>query len=263
MNVIQLGAIKQPFDIRDYKIVCSTSDFPKEYSLTHQEVKNQGSVCSCVAHAIQSLMESRFILDKNKRIKLSTDFIYGNRTGSFCKKGMCTRQALKNTVKYGDIEYRYCNTNTEMPEVENKFKKANENVIKNNINRNNITTYYRCGRESEIKESLMKDGPVLMVFKWPKCKVKNGIVEFEKEVMAKKHCVMCYGWDENGWKIQNSWGKNWGVSGCATIRYEYGFKECWGVQVDYQKVNITHSNIPDKIASLLNQVVRIFGFKGV
>ena len=53
------GAIPSPIDIRDYRgVACAVKqDFPKEFELEMPEVKNQGSVGSCVAHAISTVVE--------------------------------------------------------------------------------------------------------------------------------------------------------------------------------------------------------------
>lgn len=52
------GALKSPYDIRDYKI-CAPKEvvFPLEFSLTRTSIKNQGIVGSCVAHSLASTIE--------------------------------------------------------------------------------------------------------------------------------------------------------------------------------------------------------------
>ena len=46
------------------------------------------------------------------------------------------------------------------------------------------------------------------------------------------HAVVCYGWNETGLLIQNSWGAGWGIKGCFIIPYEYGFTEAWVIAKD-------------------------------
>lgn len=54
-----LGAIFSPPDVRDYRIACAAApvEFPAEFELPMPEVKNQGQVCSCVAHALATTVE--------------------------------------------------------------------------------------------------------------------------------------------------------------------------------------------------------------
>jgi C1A family cysteine protease len=39
--------------------------------------------------------------------------------------------------------------------------------------------------------------------------------------------MVIYGWDERGWKFQNSWGRKWGNEGCATLPYSHPIREAY------------------------------------
>ena len=41
--------------------------------------------------------------------------------------------------------------------------------------------------------------------------------------------MVIYGWDERGWKIQNSWGIWWGNRGRAILPYDVEIMESWGI----------------------------------
>ena len=57
----KFGALESPKDLRDFK-VCSAAKaitLPTEYSLPAANIKDQGYVNSCVAHALSSMIEQK------------------------------------------------------------------------------------------------------------------------------------------------------------------------------------------------------------
>ena len=76
----------------------------------------------------------------------------------------------------------------------------------------------------------MKYGPVVMAMDWyDDIDVVNGILTTNKIGAAGGHCMVIYGWNEKGWKVQNSWGKYWGNNGCCIIPYNIKIREKWMV----------------------------------
>lgn len=63
-----LGALFSKPDVRDYKIACALdeSQFPENFELKLPIIKNQGSVGSCVAHAISEVVEYHHKLETNQ-----------------------------------------------------------------------------------------------------------------------------------------------------------------------------------------------------
>lgn len=62
MEIKGTGAIKSPFDLRNYKLskkVCSNIQLPENFELEHSHIKDQGIVNSCVAHSLSEILESR------------------------------------------------------------------------------------------------------------------------------------------------------------------------------------------------------------
>ena len=41
--------------------------------------------------------------------------------------------------------------------------------------------------------------------------------------------MLLYGWNDKGWKVQNSWGKSWGNKGTCIIPYDMPIHEAWAV----------------------------------
>ena len=97
------GALPEKADIRDYKLErpVTAQEFPEEFELPKGKIKYQGSVGSCVAHAVAETIEYHNKQQNNFDGEMSVGFIYGNRRNSVNKSsGMYVREALSNTCKY-------------------------------------------------------------------------------------------------------------------------------------------------------------------
>lgn len=232
----RLGAHFSPTDVRDYRIakVAKAIEFPAEFELNLCAVKNQGSVGSCVGHSLAETIEYHNKEQEKTDKKMSIGFIYGNRKNSLHKQeGMIVREALSAVCKYGDVCYEDFPYNKEVPEIINLFEK-NFDKLKDKAYPNRFSTYFRLFSDSEIKQALMNHGPVIFAMNWyrdMKVDPKTGIIstaENKKDVEG-GHCMVIYGWNENGWKIRNSWGTTWGIKGNAILPYDISRSETWGV----------------------------------
>ena len=78
------GAIYSGVDVRDYKMVCASGgvELPEEFELKTVRIKNQGSVGSCVAHALSSIVEYYNADQCGDTTEMSTGYIYGNSSES-------------------------------------------------------------------------------------------------------------------------------------------------------------------------------------
>lgn len=228
------GALKSPYDIRDYKI-CAPKEvvFPLEFSLTRTSIKNQGIVGSCVAHSLASTIEYFNLIQNQIKEPMSVGYIYGNRLNTSYKgEGMYVREALDNLLKYGDVYNYEFPHNLEVPICIDKFNKDFE-FLKERGLPHHISAYYKLSSIDEIKYSLMNNGPVIISINWYKdIKLdKDYIIRSARlsEQYKNSHCVIIYGWNEYGWKIQNSWGRLWGDEGCAILPFDYPLNEAWGI----------------------------------
>lgn len=241
-----LGAIPSPIDVRDYRIACASNvEFPAEFELEMPKVKNQGSVGSCVAHAISIVVEYFSRLQGDESKEMSVGYIYGNRTNTSHKdSGMIVRSALEVTCEYGDVIKTSFPYNEEIPEIIEKFEaKAISLFPKGYPHR--FSSYYKCGNASEIKTALMKKTPVIMAMDWYEdIEVVDGVMQTNYQVPCGGHCMVIYGWNEHGWKIQNSWGTSWGNKGKAILPYDIPMRETWGV-VDEISENQTKLRIAE------------------
>ena len=78
----------------------------------------------------------------------------------------------------------------------------------------------------------MKNTPVVIAMDWySDMEVIDGIMytdQNEKDIIG-GHCMVLYGWNEIGWKIQNSWGAEWGNEGRFILPYHIDIREAWGI----------------------------------
>lgn len=224
------GALKSPFDARDYKLVAAATEvFPDTFELPKVTVKNQGNIGSCVAHASSSVVEYHHKRQHNEKVSFSTEFIYGLRDfGYYVGEGMYIRNALNTLRKYGDVPTSELKGNHDCPtSMENVNKKFDELVDKAYPHR--ISSYFRVYDENSVKSALMNHGYVLVSMKWHKgAKLVDGVYTPTDEVSG-GHAIVIYGWNKKGWLCQNSWGGNWGNKGRFIIPFDFKFNEMWGI----------------------------------
>ena len=231
-----LGAIFSPKDIRDYRIkVDMAQEFPEEFELELPAVKNQGSVGSCVAHAIATTIEYH---DKDIDPEpKSVGYIYGNRRMTLhTGPGLITRDALKTTCEYGDVSYDMFPYNKEVPSIIGELDKVLDDLSKEG-ELHRFKAFYKLNSINEVKTALMKDGPVIFAMNWySDIYTENGLIKsksgFDDKFKQGGHCMVIYGWNEKGWLVRNSWGKSWGDKGSATLSYSVPVREFWGITDD-------------------------------
>lgn len=227
-----MGCLQSPKDLRDYKIAKVTKvtiELPKEFQLQPTSIKDQGSVSSCVAHALSSMLETDGTL-------YSTGWIYGYRPdGYYQGEGMYPREALKTIKNIGAVQYKSFPYNIEMEQakilVDSKL-----NTLTKLAKEEQILSYARLYGAKEIKEFLYQSkSPIPFVIS-----TYNGIDLDMNKIMLPNaimnetgnHMMLIIGWNEEGFIIQNSWGKDWGDQGLAILPYEYPIEEAWGVTLD-------------------------------
>lgn len=265
MNI--LGAIFSELDVRDYKAVCTSANriFPKTFELQMVRVKNQGLVGSCVAHALSTVVEYYNYIQNKSKEEMSVGYIYGNRNLSFHKSsGMIVRDALATLKLYGDVEKKDFPDNIEVPFAIDKFNKQADDLYEKGYP-NRISSYYRLKTKNDIKAALLSKNPVVMAIKWyGDMKVVDGILTTKYQKYRGGHCMVIYGWNEKGWKVQNSWGKSWGENGTCIIPYDMKLEEAWMVG-DNITDNMTikkpfASQTGQSIAKVLNNLGKAMNF---
>ena len=259
------GALFSPVDVRDYRLasVTNESEFPETFELKMPKIKNQKNVNSCVAHSISTVIEYFNNIQQNNDEAMSTNYIYGNRTNmNYDGMGMYTRQAIANTCKFGDVLESVWPGNTEVPDVINEFE-YNKVKLHDQGTSYRFSSYYSVKTKNEIKTALMKNGPVIFAMSWyDDIKVKNGIITTSQEGDAGGHCMIIYGWNQDGWLIQNSWGSSWGNKGKAILPYNIKINEAYGI-IDniineVEVVKPYSSTLGQFFAKIINWIINLF-----
>lgn len=260
------GAVLSAPDVRDYVAMAVKGDFPAEFELNMPKVKDQGSIGSCVAHALSTVVEYFAHRETGQSEAMSTGYIYGNRRlTNYSKKGMVVRDAIKTAVKYGDVPDIKFPLNVEVPYAINKFEEKADELFE--VGRPfRFKTYFKLTNNNDIKASIMANGPALMSMRWfDGLKIKNGVMYFDETKTSYKssHCMVIYGWNEIGWKVQNSWGSLWGDNGRVIIPYDVPIREVWGITDEDACGDLTikkpfSSKVGAIVAKVLNFVASIF-----
>lgn len=265
-DYIETKGYLEKIDFRDHYInknIAAAQDYPEEFSLdtSWMKVKNQGRVNSCVAHAMSTILEYHM----KGEVDLSTNFIYGIQN-KFCGhdgQGMYLNDALKIAKEYGDMMEVDCGGNIEVPKCWEPAEKALEDTEKaSRAKWFRIKQYYTCKDADSIKYALMNYGPLLIAVKWYDYKIKDGKLIFDTTSNYGGHAMVCYGWNKEGWLIQNSWGRSFANGGRVVLPFESPFREAKGV-VDMPNegdiVVPSHDNkIVDFILKLVSAVVNFF-----
>ena len=221
------GCFESKKDLRDFRLSkeAMSLQLPEEYEVEHSEIKDQGQVCSCVAHSVCEILE---IMNYNEE-KYSTNWIYGYRPfGSYQRKGMFPRQAVKTPANVGYVLYDDFKGNDEMNGVK-EIVDRNINFLKDKAKDRKTYSYARLVNRNEIKKAIYLTGyPVLICIHC--CKPfsldENNVLIYSDKFQG-FHALVCYGWNKDGLLIQNSWGENWGNNGCAILPDNYPITEAW------------------------------------
>lgn len=262
-----LGAYESEPDIRDYKIAGTSlaEEYPDGYELPMPPVKNQGAVSSCVAHAIALTAEYFNSVQLNINEPLSVGYIYGNRVFPLTNgKGMTTRFAIANFCADGtpfEVDFP---THCEVPEIITAVKEKKDQ-LHDKASKFRFTSYVKVAKEKEIKTALMSGSPVIIAVNWYKdMKVRDGKVVSSFAEKRGGHALVLYGWNKEGWLIQNSWGEYWGNQGCAIYPYDYPIREAFAIidmntsLIDIEKPFAASSKFMRQCVRILNKLYCFF-----
>ena len=262
----QCGAIFSKVDVRDYQMICAAQnvEFPAEFEFKTVRIKDQGQIGRCVATALSSIIEYYNNKQNGDDTEMSPGYIYGNRGNSEHKgPGMIMRDALDVVTKFGDVTSDEFPYDMEAPEIIKYYDRHSKRLFASG-HPHRISEYCRVNTIGAAKMALMAGVPLLMAMEWYEDMEvdDSGVLTTNYVGYAGGHCMFIYGWDERGWKIQNSWSEDWGVGGCFVLPYEMGMAECWAVMDDIVEGTYIKKPFQSKFgkafAKVVNAVCNVF-----
>lgn len=257
------GCIPSEYDVRDFTLLETEENLPKNFDLGVLKIKDQGTAFTCVAHVVSEMIEWHHFQETHQYTEFSTEFIYGCRNigdvdDCYIGEGMHIRDALKAAQTYGDVIRSILpgnhNCKAAMKSVSSQFDKLQPLAYDNRI-----STYYKIHTDAELMTSIYRNGPVIAGMKW----IDSYKTDIHGNLFVKKsskysgHAVMITGWTNNSWIIQNSWGSFWGDKGrfyiTRLVDLDDVFFELYGVTDDIESVKIPQK--PKISYKLINKAV--------
>jgi len=236
-----LGALKDLEDKRDYAVGVVGIEVPEEIDMREfvPEVKSQGSLQSCVSHAICSSIEMQINMqDPRRYVPLSElyNYYYGRIESNLLpltNSGMYPRDAIKSVKKDGialEVAHPY--------NVQN-YNKEPSSAAKSVAHVYSAMTkeYFRVFSDINMKEKLALGLPVIISVPvygyWHS--VDRGIVRkpIPDDKPEGSHMLLVVGYNQYGWICLNSWNKtNWGDKGFCYLPYGYEIVDRWVLVVE-------------------------------
>ena len=252
----KMGCLTSPYDARDYRPAKATNyKLPQEFKLQIDNIKDQGEVNSCVAYALS------VAIARNKD-NFSTGWIYGYRPkGYYQGEGMYPREALKTLQKVGAVREEDFSLNIEMQEAKQAVDKE-LSQLKALARDFKIESYARLYSINEIKQWIFLHKTAV-----PICILTNNLDKSSQNVLyipfdetdLSGHMMIIIGWNELGFIVQNSWGKEWGDNGTAILPYEYTIEEAWGITFNANEVyNSTKKPKLYWLRVLIQKIIALF-----
>lgn len=235
------GALPPKKDLRNYKVCAvESSALPSCYNLSEfysPKVKNQKNTASCVAHAISSVIEYYLYKEHDISDTMSTEWIYGSqrRFNGRTDPGMYMLDAVKILAKYGEVYDSSCTGNNEVTKCFDHVESINEDTVTSF----GISSYAACPSQLDMKYAIYNFGPIIASIKWYDSYYLNKIGQLIQNTESDYgyHCLYIYGWSEDGWLAQNSWGESFGNNGKFIIPFSIPIEEAYSL-VDAEDKNI-------------------------
>jgi len=231
------GAIKDKKDVRDYVITSVGVEVPDNVSLRGyvKEIKSQGSINSCSAHAVCSAIEVMLNIDNPVRyIQLSEKYNYyysRQRSNLFPQdSGSYLREAIKSAQLDGittELLHPYNNDINENPSMVAKSI--------SNIYGKSIFQYYRVYSNESIKQQLSMMKPVIIsvpVYEyWINNKSGNIRLPTSNDKKIGHHAILITGFNDGYFEVLNSWSSLWGDSGFCNLPMNYVRNDAWVIEL--------------------------------
>jgi len=245
INTKGKGCIKQPFDVRDYRLekIAGNFDF-SFFSLRDKiiKVKDQGSSGSCVGQSFSYYSEILNSIETQSKIQLSARDVYSK---IYLKEsGAYLRDACKKLVSEGIcLEMKVASYKAGNPPTEDFMRKRND-ISKEDEEEGmtywakNYFTWNTYDWEMLKKAIRIGNGAVIGAFGnnpcWQEAKLEVPVSVY---ACPWAHAIYCTGVVKIDGKeyieFVNSWGDKWGDNGFGYLPKEYVEKgfifNCWTI----------------------------------
>ena len=236
----KFGALQSPPDYRDYlyRAIFSAEKLPAKFSRRSEmgPVRNQGKFGSCVGFAAAGVKDNQESRDEGKQVVTSPLYLYKRckeqdgipeQEGTYPRTVMAV---LKNLGVCPESDFPYDKMAwPTMPAIPAGADAAAAGY--------KIGAYARITMIDEVKQAIVKDGPVLgaVLVCDSFVDAKNGIIPMPgttddpEDSIRGGHAIAVIGYDDNMrangltgyFEIRNSWGPEWGDGGYGWIPYSY------------------------------------------
>lgn len=210
------GVLRSPKKVLDYcgEFRSGSIELPSKFILDNElipDVRNQGSVNSCVGFAITNIMQILNQVETGKRERFSAGYVYGKcRSDNATYEGMYIGLTLDHLIKTGacfESDFPY---NVEMPEIREMVKDRpdlDEKAEPYHIKAYEVYAYALAEKKYNAVKS------ALYQFKTP--------ILADTDFSGGSHAVCIIGWNDETemFTIVNSWGENWKNGGIGDIAY--------------------------------------------
>ncbi|MEM6999967.1 MAG: C1 family peptidase [Pseudomonadota bacterium] len=248
LNCVASTDTEQDFtiqDARDARILPGRSrSYPsaKDLRETWWRIDDQGRTGACVGYATAyGVLRWHYVKDNLmlKSRKPSARFIWmaNKETDGFNRfpttfleqAGTSTKLALKIAHKYGCVE------DSKLP-MDGPLSSMSEGAFYAQAARLRISSYHNLGRDpAEWRRWLAFNGPILTRLNvdsaWNSVGSNGRLVAYDQASARGGHAVCLVGYDEEGFIVRNSWGRDWGKNGFAHASNAYAelaFTEAYG-----------------------------------
>ena len=233
------GVIPGPRDVRNYVATCAADEsaFPEYYALEGMpDAENQYDKSACAAFAMIAIMEFHARKHGDYNGKLSPWFLYAYRSNNYTGRGRHDENILYDARRIGTVPYELFPEELEVPEIIELLEGRLVGLVPDAWPFR-ITESYEVRDRASMKAALMKGDPIYASMEWyDDIKVgPSGLIETKCKSSGNYHAVVIYGWDHNGWLIQNSWGKGWGIEGRAVWPYDVPLNRAFGISDEYSE----------------------------
>lgn len=200
-----------------------------------QDVRNQGNQGSCAAQTAACMKEWQEYIDIGFNNYMSPQFIYNNRKNQE-SEGMFGRDVMKILSKQGccfEMTYPY-------NVIESPDKICIEAKVQ--AQKYKIKSFAQIKTIEGLKKALFMNGPCYISFP-----IFNYSEKMWKPEVGEKrlggHAMTVVGYDSVGFKIRNSWGKDWGLEGYCIYPYS-DWGSHWEIWTTIDSINYVSPKKP-------------------